>query len=69
MGYGFTAAYHSSSPRLGSVSTDENAKEEIFLSGEAGLQPGGALQIPTGWSRDGRYIAYDTSLGEEEREV
>ena len=27
------------------------------------------IQLPTDWSRDGRLIAYDTSLGEEEREV
>ena len=60
---------HSSSPRLAAVSMDESAKEELFVSGGAGAQPGGELQIPTDWSKDGRYIAYDTSLGEEEREV
>lgn len=27
------------------------------------------VQLPTDWSRDGRFIAYDISLGEEEREV
>ena len=58
-----------SSPRLAAVSTDESAKEAMLVSGDAGKQPDGALQIPTDWSRDGRYIAYDTSLGEEEREV
>lgn len=60
---------HSSSPRLAAVSTDESAKEQMLVNGDAGRQPGGALQIPTDWSKDGRYIAYDTSLGEEEREV
>ena len=60
---------HTSSPRLASVSTDESAKETMLVSGDAARQPGGALQIPTDWSRDGRFIAYDTSLGEEEREV
>ena len=29
----------------------------------------GNLQIPTDWSRDGRFITFDTSIGEEEREV
>jgi eukaryotic-like serine/threonine-protein kinase len=60
---------HTSAPRLAAVSTDESAKEALLVNGDAGRQPDGALQIPTDWSRDGRYIAYDTSLGEEEREV
>ncbi len=60
---------HTSSPRLAAMSTDAVKKEELFVSGDAGRQPDGSLQIPTDWSRDGRYIAYDTSLGEEDREV
>lgn len=60
---------HTSSPQLMAVSMDGSAKEQMLIGGDRGLQRGGEFQIPTDWSRDGRYIAYDNSLGEEEREV
>ncbi len=44
---------------------------EVPLMNEATAKQVAAtqIQLPTDWSRDGRFIAYDISLGEEEREV
>lgn len=57
-------------PRLATLNADENSTEQMLLSGTALNQvPGDQIQIPTDWSRDGRFIAYDSSLGEEERSV
>ena len=56
-------------PRLTSLNANEGGKERPFLNEAASQPPANQIQIPTDWSRDGRYIVYDTSLGEEEREV
>ena len=65
--FGFS---HSATPLLASMNTDDSGKIQQFLNDDAVKQmPANQIQIPTDWSRDGRYIAYDTSLGEEEREV
>jgi eukaryotic-like serine/threonine-protein kinase len=53
-----------SAPWLATLSSDESGKEQPLTS-----QPQHQIQIPTDWSRDGRFIVYDSNLGEEEREV
>jgi Tol biopolymer transport system component len=50
------------------LETAEGSKEQP-LKEPLQAPPPGDLQIPTDWSRDGRFIAYDTSIGEEEREI
>ena len=50
------------------IDTGGEGKDEPLK--EALLTPDSAdLQIPTDWSIDGRWILFDTSLGEEEVEV
>ena len=52
------------------MNTDDSGKIQQFLNDDAVKQmPPIRFRSPPYWSRDGRYIAYDTSLGEEEREV
>ncbi len=59
-----------SAPRLSFLNPAEGSNEQPFLNSAAAEQLAtDQIQIPTDWSRDGRYIAYDTSLGEEERQV
>ncbi len=59
-----------SAPRLSFLGTEEGRNEQPFLNSAAAEQlAADQIQIPTDWSRDGKYIAYDTSLGEEERQV
>jgi len=65
--FGFS---HTSGPMLAEISTDESGSVQQFLTGDALKQvPDNQIQIPTDWSRNGQFIAYDTSLGESEREV
>jgi Tol biopolymer transport system component/DNA-binding winged helix-turn-helix (wHTH) protein len=53
---------------LTSLETNEGSKE-IQLKEAIHTKAPADLQIPTDWSRDGRFITYDTSIGEQEREV
>jgi Tol biopolymer transport system component len=43
--------------------------DELPLKGTQTIPFPGDFQIPTDWSRDGRFIAYDTSLAEDERQL
>jgi eukaryotic-like serine/threonine-protein kinase len=55
-------------PKLTIIDTAGAGKDEPLK--EALLAPAPAdLQIPTDWSSDGRWIVFDTSLGEEEVEI
>jgi dipeptidyl aminopeptidase/acylaminoacyl peptidase len=57
-------------PRLATLEMDDNNRERTLLNGSSADQiPKNQIQLPTDWSRDGRFISYDTSLGEEEREI
>ncbi len=61
---------HTSVPLLATINTNESSKDQPFFDDDTAKHiPSTQIQIPTDWSHDGRYIAYDTSLGEEEREV
>lgn len=55
-------------PQLASLNTAENSKEQPLMNGafQALSDP---VQMPTDWSGDGRFVAFDTGLGEEELEV
>ena len=64
------AASKTAGPRLASISAVEGSSEAPFLTGPiAEKHAAEQIEIPTDWSHGGRYIAYDTSLGEEERAV
>lgn len=63
-------ASRTSSPFLTTVRADGGGSEMTLLPSAVNEQLAGSqLQIPTDWSHDGRYVAYDTSLGEEDRQV
>jgi Tol biopolymer transport system component len=55
-------------PKLTSLEMVEGAREQQLKEASRTPFPADA-QIPTDWSRDGRFIAFDTGLGKEIREV
>ena len=55
-------------PRLKMIERAPGATEH-FLNEALKLPAVAELQIPTDWSSDGKWILYDTSLGEENRQV
>lgn len=55
---------------MATLDTAEGGKEQAVLKELSPIQePTAQIQLPTDWSPGGRFIAFDTSLGEEEREV
>lgn len=57
-------------PRLAGLDIAQPSEEKPMMNTSATDQVSAdQIQLPTDWSRDGRFIAYDISLGEEEREV
>lgn len=65
------AASQTGAPRLVSLKTSDSSKEQQLLNpaSEEQVTRLNQIQAPTDWSRDGRFIAFDTGLGEEEQEV
>jgi len=57
-----------SAPKLTTLEMAQGGKEQQLKESLRAPYPGD-LQEPTDWSSDGRFIVYDTSLGEEKREV
>ena len=66
MAFGFT---RSGPPTLATVETADGASQQHPLLASSQLHPVEQIQMPTDWSRDGRFVAFDTGLGEEEQEV
>ena len=64
------AASRTGPPRLTSVERSAGGKEQELLNRQSIGQVTrlNQIQVPTDWSRDGRFIAFDTGLGEEEQE-
>jgi Tol biopolymer transport system component/DNA-binding winged helix-turn-helix (wHTH) protein len=57
-------------PQLATLNSDGSGTEQPMVSEpEPGQAPSDQIQVPTDWSRDGRFIVFDDSLGEEERAV
>lgn len=57
-------------PHLATLETAQAANEQAVLKDSSRTQQStDQIQLPTDWSRDGRYIAFDTGLGEEEQQV
>lgn len=58
-------------PRLTTLEMSEGGKEQQLVEKASPDQPAqlSQIQLPTDWSKDGRLIAFDTGLGEEEQEV
>ena len=56
-------------PALASLEAAGDGKEQQVITDSAQSQAIGQIQMPTDWSRNGRFIAFDTGLGEEEQEV
>ena len=64
------ASTQSGAPHLATLELTAQAIEVPVMNARAALEVAAhQIQLPTDWSRDGRLIAYDISLGEEEREV
>jgi Tol biopolymer transport system component len=57
-----------SSPDLTTIAIAEGAREQHLNVSVQARFPGD-LQLPTDWSIDGEFIAYDTSLGEDKRQI
>ncbi len=63
-------ASRTGAPHLMILDMAESGEKQPVLKEFNPVQdPNEQIQIPTDWSPDGRFIAFDTSLGEEEREV
>ncbi|CAN5606946.1 hypothetical protein BH10ACI4_BH10ACI4_33660 [soil metagenome] len=60
---------HTGAPELAILEDDASGKERPIPPPADAPPPLDQIQIPTDWSRDGRFIVYDDSLGEEERQV
>jgi Tol biopolymer transport system component len=58
-------------PRLALLGTADAGREQQVLNqgSEDQAERLGQIELPTDWLRDGRFIAFDTGLGEEEQEV
>jgi len=57
-------------PHLEMLDTVVNGKEHAAAKEASSMKaPRDQIQLPTDWSSDGRFIAFDTGLGEEEQEV
>jgi Tol biopolymer transport system component len=54
-------------PEIVTIETDGNGKEHQFTTSDPNGRPPHGL--PTDWSRDGRFIAFDTGIPDEEPEV
>jgi eukaryotic-like serine/threonine-protein kinase len=67
----FSSTTTTGPPHLASLSLVETGKEEPVTNNSAATQASTSFQVqlPTDWSGDGRFIAYDSGLGEEEGEV
>lgn len=64
------ASTQTGAPHLATLELTEQAKETPVMNAQTANEFAAyQIQLPTDWSRDGRLIAYDISLGEEEREV
>jgi eukaryotic-like serine/threonine-protein kinase len=63
------ASTRTGAPSLATLDLAEQSKEESVMNDAAKPLGASQIQLPTDWSRDGRFILYDTSLGEEERKV
>jgi eukaryotic-like serine/threonine-protein kinase len=62
-------ASHAGPPRLATLEMAEDGKEQVVAKETPIEAPVDQIQLPTDWSSDGRFIAFDTGLGEEEQEV
>jgi eukaryotic-like serine/threonine-protein kinase len=65
------AASRISAPLLATLAVSETGAEQPVMnqaSREEAIRAA-QIQIPTDWSRDGRFIAFDTGLGEEDQEA
>ena len=62
------AASRTSAPALASLDAEGNGKMQMLPAGNR-PQLLSDPQLPTDWSRDGRFITFDTGLGEEEQQV
>lgn len=57
-------------PRVAILDIAETGKEQALAKQIFPMQASrDQIQLPTDWSSDGRFIAFDTGLGEEEQEV
>jgi eukaryotic-like serine/threonine-protein kinase len=58
-------------PRLAMIESEPAGGEQQILNRAPQDQASrlNQIELPTDWSRDGRFIAFDTGLGEEEQEV
>lgn len=67
----FSSTTTTGPPHLASLRLAEPSREEPVTNSSPALQASAArqIQLPTDWSGDGHFIAYDSGLGEEEVEV
>lgn len=64
------ASTQTGSPHLATSDLNEhNTEVPVMNESVAKTAAAHQIQLPTDWSGDGQFIAYDISLGEEEREV
>ena len=57
-------------PELAALEMAEGGKEQaVAAASRTPAQIESMIQMPTDWSKDGRFVAFDTGLGEEEQEV
>jgi Tol biopolymer transport system component/DNA-binding winged helix-turn-helix (wHTH) protein len=57
------------SPTLTTFEMGDVGKQEQLQAAFPLVRPTDQIQLPTDWSGDGRFIVFDTGLGEEEQEV
>lgn len=59
-----------SAPHVATLdSADAGHEEPVAKNFSPNQEPTDEIQLPTDWSPDGRFIAFDTGLGEEEQQV
>ncbi len=63
------ASTRSGPPSLATADVAESGQQQQPLMASSQLPPVEQIQMPTDWSKDGRFVAFDTGIGEEEQEI